>query len=215
MTNDIEFNSHSIRLSPSQAAFRNQTLYPIILKVPAEVGDFKPRRRVAFLSQHARRALRLSARKSGVRLGELAQDQNGAPLPVDGVFWSITHKTKYVGAVVSPQPVGIDLERIRSCSDGLWRKTAAEQEWSLAGAGSEKYRLTTFFRFWTSKEAVLKASGTGIKDLLRCCVRHIADDRHLTIRYAHKDWLVEHFFFNGHIASIVKNTFRIDWTMPD
>ena len=189
----------------------NKTLHPVILPVPAEVRDFEPRDRVVFLSRHARNALAKSARRSAVRPGELLKDENGMPLPFDGTFWSITHKTRYVGGVVAPTPIGIDIERIRELSRGLFKKTASEREWDLAGP--EKESLLTFFRFWTSKEAVLKATGIGIRDLLKCEVRRILDDHHLTIDYEGKTWRIEHFFFDRHIASIVQNHYRMDWTI--
>jgi len=190
---------------------RKQILHPVILPVPAEVQGFKPKDRVIFLSRYARRALKRSAAKSGIRAGELVKDENGMPLPFDGTFWSITHKTHYVAGVVSPTPIGIDIERIRDFSRGLFRKTAADREWALAN--TEGKSLMTFFRFWTSKEAVLKATGIGIRDLLKCQVRQILDDRHLVIQYEGKDWLIEHFFFDQHIASIVQNSFHIDWAI--
>ena len=189
----------------------NQILNPVILPVPEGVQKFKPRDRVLYLSRHARRALERSAAKSGIRAGELLKDANGMPQPFDGTFWSITHKTQYVGGVVAPTPIGLDIERIRDFSRGLFRKTAVEQEWALAN--TEEKSLLTFFRFWTSKEAVLKATGIGIKDLLKCKVRQILDERHLIIYYEGKDWLIEHFFYDRHIASIVQNSFCIDWTI--
>lgn len=189
----------------------NQTLHPVILPVPKKVQKFKPKDRVLYLSRHARRALERSAARSGIRAGELLKDENGMPLPFDGTFWSITHKTQYVGGVVAPTPIGLDIERIREFSRGLFRKTAADREWALAN--TEGKSLLTFFRFWTSKEAVLKATGIGIKDLLKCQVRQILDERHLVIQYEGKDWLIEHFFYDRHIASIVQNSFRIDWAI--
>jgi 4'-phosphopantetheinyl transferase len=192
---------------------RNQSLHPVILPVPERVQEFKPKDRVLYLSRHARRALAKSAAKSGIRTGELLKDENGMPLPFDGNFWSLTHKTLYVAGVVAPTPIGIDIERIRDISRGLFRKTAADSEWALAGTAEKS--LLTFFRFWTSKEAVLKATGIGIKDLLKCQVRQILDDRHLIIQYESKDWLIEHFFFDQYIASVVQNDFRIDWAVEN
>ena len=191
--------------------FQNHTICPVILAVPAEVAEFKPRDRVVFLSRHAREALRISAHKSGVRLDELVKDANGVPQPFDGTFWSVTHKTQYVAGVTAPTPTGIDVERIRSFSDGLFKKTASDREWALADM--DKDPVMAFFRFWTAKEAVLKATGIGIKDLLKCRVSQILDDHHLQIHYDGQDWLVEHFFFNNHVASIVKSSFEIEWSV--
>jgi 4'-phosphopantetheinyl transferase len=192
-----------------QSAFRNQTLFPVILPVPAEVHDFKPRKRVIYLSRHARRALRIAAQKSGVRLGELVKDDNGVPQSFEGIHWSISHKTRYVCGVVAPAQIGIDIERVRRFSDGLFKKTATDREWALADMESDS--VMAFFRYWTAKEAVLKATGVGIKDLLKCRVDHIFDDKHLQIQYDGQNWLIEHFFFNDHVASIVKSSFQIEW----
>ena len=196
-------------MSPQSS--RNLILHPVILPVPADVQEMSPKDRVVFLSRHARCALAESAQRSAIRPGELLKDKNGRPLPFDGTFWSITHKMHYVGGVVAPTPIGIDIERIRNISGGVFRKTASEGEWALVDA--QKKSLLTFFRFWTSKEAVLKATGIGIKDLLQCKVHQVLDDRHLTIHYERKTWLIEHFFFNRHIASIVQNNYATDWIL--
>lgn len=187
------------------------TIFPVILGVPAGVRNFKPKERVTFLSRHARRALEMSAEKSNIPGGEFKKDANDVPLPFNGIFWSVTHKTGYVGGVVAPAPIGIDIEEIRPCSMGLFKKTAGEQEWALAK--TEKTPWITFFRYWTSKEAVLKASGTGIKDLLECRIRRIIDDQRVEMMYRDVIWQVEHFFFDGHIASIVDPGSQIEWTI--
>lgn len=191
----------------------NQTIYPVILPVPRDVADFEPRERVKFLSRHARLALTLSAQRSNIQLGELEQDENGVPLPCNDNYWSITHKGKYVGGLVAPTPTGIDIEQIRECSRGLFAKTAKDREWDLAAP--EERSLKTFFRYWTSKEALVKTSGTGLKDLLKCQVTGVIDDRHLNIRYSGRQWLIEHFYFDDHIASIVQNAYRIEWTLAE
>ena len=194
-----------------QSAIRNQILHPVILSVPKKVAGFKPRDRVTFLSKHARKALELSAQKSGISRLEVEKDENGVPRPFNGTYWSLTHKSEYVGGVVSPQPIGIDIEKIQPCSRGLFKKTATDAEWSLVDPVNDDF--TIFYRYWTSKEAVLKASTTGIKDLLKCRVLHIVDDHHLQIDYRDKRWHIEHFFFDDHIASIVQNDFTIEWTI--
>ena len=186
----------------------NHILHPVILAVPDTVNDLKPKERVTFLSRHARRALAISAEKSRIPLGELVQDERNAPLPFNGTFWSITHKPEYVGGVVAPSPIGMDIEKIYARVNSLYHKTASEAEWALADRS-----VNTFFRYWTSKEAVIKAAGTGLKDLLRCRVIRIYDDHHLEIEYETQKWRIAHTYFEEHIASIVQNDFKVNWTI--
>jgi 4'-phosphopantetheinyl transferase len=194
-----------------QPATSNQhrVIYPVILSVPEKDRQLSGREKVARLSRHARQALEISARKIGVVLPELLKDENGAPLPFKGTHWSLTHKIQYVGAVVASARIGIDIEQIRPCSKALFKKTANQTEWSLA----DNHSSTLFFRFWTSKECVLKAVGTGIKDLSKCRVVEIINDDNLLIDYQDKQWHIEHSFFDGHIVSVVKNEFEIQWTI--
>ena len=186
------------------------TIYPVILTVPPAARELPPRERTALLSRHAREALRISAERVRIELGSLEKDARGAPLPFEGRFWSVTHKPDYVGGVVARSAVGLDLERIRPCSPALFRKTAGEAEWGL-GAGGDRQRL--FFRYWTAKEAVLKTGGEGLKDLSRCRVRQVIDDRHLLVDYAGQTWAVEQFFFDGHVASVGGRGLQVEWTL--
>jgi 4'-phosphopantetheinyl transferase len=186
-------------------------LFPYLIAVPRTIEGLDPRARVRYLSHHSRRALHLSARKSDVRIEALAKDENNAPLPVNGVYWSVSHKPSFVAAVVAPFSVGIDLEPVRPCSEALFGKVASTAEWNLANVGAAE--LVTFFRFWTSKEAVLKASGTGLKDLSICRIHKIFSDRLLSVRYRGRSWLIEHLYFENHIASIVKNDFEVHWSV--
>jgi len=188
-----------------------ETLYPFILAVPESIAELAPRARVRFLSDHSRQALKLSAEKSNVSIDHPAKDEHSVPLPVDGVYWSVTHKPAFVGAVVAPAPVGIDLEPVRACPRSLFQRVAATPEWDLAGNDIDPF--VTFFRYWTSKEAVLKACGTGLKDLSVCRIQNIIDDKLLSVDYRSQSWLIEHCFFKDHIASIVKNDFNVHWVI--
>jgi len=194
-----------------QPATRNphRVIYPVILSVPEKDRQLTGRDKVASLSRHARRALEISARKIGIAIADLQKDAKGAPLPFDGNYWSLTHKPQYVGGVITTTRIGIDIEQMRSCSEALFRKTARNSEWDLAGETSVKI----FFRYWTSKECVLKAAGIGIRDLSKCRIVQIVDDKNITVEYQEKHWHVEHFFFDDHIASVVKNGWDVDWTI--
>ena len=178
------------------------------MAVAETVKELTPKERVKFLSRQARRALEISAEKSKVRLEKLEQDERNAPLPFDGIYWSITHKAEYVGGVIAPYPIGIDIEKICSRTEALFQKTATEAEWSLADK-----TFKTFFRYWTAKEAVLKAAGIGLKALSKCRIIRVPDKQHLDIEYDANTYRIQHHYYNDHIASIVKNSFEIDWTI--
>lgn len=187
---------------------RQPIIYPVILAVPDKEQQLKGREKVSFLSKHARKALEISAQKSRIQLTDLKKNKKGVPLPFNGHYWSLTHKSEYVAAVIASTPIGIDIEKIRSCSKALFRKTACDSEWNL----SDTDPFILFYRYWTSKESVLKASGTGIRELSRCRIISIIDNNHLVIDYRNQEWLLEHFYFDRHVASIVKNDFHVEWT---
>jgi len=188
---------------------KDERIFPVILAVPEKDRQVERRERARMLSKQARKALKICARRSGVELGMLEKDDNGAPVPFNGNFWSLTHKPAYVGAVIGPETVGIDIEGIRDVSDGLIRKVGREEEWCLAASDP----ASVFFRYWTAKEAVLKAAGVGMSGLSRCRVVEIRGDSHLCLSYEGATYLVEHFFFDRHVASVVKNRFRVDWSL--
>ena len=99
------------------------TLYPVIMAVPEVATGLSPRERVKFLSHQARQALAISAEKSRVTLGKLLQDERNAPLPCDGTYWSLTHKTAYVGGVVAANRMPTMPFKQLFC---IWRGTAAK-----------------------------------------------------------------------------------------
>ena len=195
------------RIQHPKSNIQRQTICPVILAVPNKKQQLTGREKVSFLSRYARKALAISAQKRQIQLGELEKDERGVPLPFNGNYWSVSHKAEYVAGVIARSKIGIDLEKIRPFKEGLYKKTAWEGEWGL----SDSDKVVLFFRYWTAKESILKASGTGIRDLLKCRIKRIIDDRHLIVNYRDHDWVVEHFYFNGHIASVIKNNADVKW----
>ena len=188
------------------------SLHPVILSVPATARRLPPRDLVAFLGRHARRALSRSAAISGLDMGEPLKAEDGRPLPANGVYWSLTHKPCYVAAVVSRGPIGIDVERIKERKTAaIFDKVADPTEWALFGDRSWE----GFYRYWTAKEAVLKAEGTGLRGLTHCRVIEIQDECNLIIQVDNRRFSVEHYRFNNHMASIVKSDGNVCWTIVD
>ncbi len=188
------------------------TITPVILPVPETVRRMAPAARVRALSDLARQALVRSAERLQVVLGPLQKDARGAPIPVAGFHWSLTHKPLFAGAVLAPAVVGLDLEALRPCSPALYRRTATDSEWALIGGDDPQI---IFFRCWTAKEAVLKAVGEGLRDWSRCRIHQVSDGRRLVVDYRNTLWPVEHFFFQGHVASIAGSGFRVKWRLED
>jgi 4'-phosphopantetheinyl transferase len=192
---------------PTAADF---VLHPVVFKVPETNRHLAGREKVAFLSQLARQALACSARLSALPLGPLGKDDRGAPRPSLGTFWSISHKSSYVAAIAAPAAVGIDIERIRPVRPNLFGKTASQAEWALVGDAS----MASFFRFWTAKEAALKAAGCGLQGLSTCRITRVPDARHIEACFLDHAYGLEQIYFDEHIASIVSQGLCVHWHLP-
>lgn len=186
------------------------TLFPVIM--PVIEAEHKPsgKEAVDHLSWIAREALKLSAEKSRVRLGELLKDKNGVPCPAAGIYWSLSHKPRYVAAVVSKHKVGIDIEEIRPRPESLFARVASDKEWAL-----KEKSLDTLFRYWTAKEAVLKVIGIGIGGLRTCRITSVPDENHITLDYKGQFFLVEQLRHKNHIVSVLKDDNQIQWVVLD
>jgi 4'-phosphopantetheinyl transferase len=147
---------------------RGTTVDHLDLLDPAERARYQQPRfaadRARFLTGAA--LLRLAAaRVAGVRPAEVTVDRScptcdlwhGRPrLPDLGVHASVTHSGDRVGvALTRSAPVGLDVELVdERRSEGL----AA----AVLGEGEHATSARDFFRYWTRKESVVKATGDGI-----------------------------------------------------
>ncbi len=187
------------------------TLFPVVLPVAEVRRELSGRERVARLSRIAREALRLSAERSGVTLGQLEKDQDDIPRPFDGNYWSVSHKPKAVAAVIGKEKVGIDIEEIEPRSEPIFDLVASNEEWELGKDRS----WDTFFRYWTAKEAALKAVGIGIGGMKACRVVSIPDENHIVVDYKDRLFQVAQLYYNNHIVSVLKDDNEIEWIIAD
>ncbi|ASR38159.1 4'-phosphopantetheinyl transferase [Prauserella marina] len=116
---------------------------------------------------------RLGLPASSVEFDATCEDcgkQHGPPRVVGGgVALSISHSGDRVGvAVTSGEPVGLDVETTkRNADDALLEYALNERETAeLAGLSADE-RAAAFFVYWTRKEAVMKATGRGLRIPLR------------------------------------------------
>jgi 4'-phosphopantetheinyl transferase len=185
------------------------TIFPVVMQISESDDKLKKKEKIKSLKRAARYALGISARKSGVILGELNKDKNGAPIPFNGNYWSISHKLKFVAGVIGKAKIGIDIEEIKPRSKLLFKYIATEEEWKL----SKDKSWNTFFRYWTAKEATLKAVGIGITKLKNCKIISVPDENTINVNYTDTLFKVEQLFYKNHIVSLVKNHNNIEWTV--
>lgn len=186
------------------------TLYPVIMPIGDDVRGLSGQRKVAALSESARQALRLSAERSGVVLGESRKDEDDVPLPFGDYYWSVSHKPRYVAAVVGLGRIGIDVEEIIPRKKDIFRYVAGDAEWSLFGGQS----CDSLYRCWTAKEAVVKSTGTGLAGLRSCRVVDV-EDAGVQLSFEGRMYEVAQLRHDGHIISVLRDGSRVEWVVLD
>ena len=187
------------------------TLFPVVLPVAQYPVKLAGKQKVALLSRVSRQALRLSADRSGVTLGDLSKDEDDVPLPSGNHYWSVSHKPRYAAAVVSSNRIGIDIEEVKPRTESIFGYVASDEEWRLCTEKS----WDIFFRYWTAKEAVLKAVGIGLAGLKVCKVVSIPDEAQILLDYQDHLYRVAHLRSKGHIVSITKDDNDVEWLTPE
>ncbi|MEL7244923.1 MAG: 4'-phosphopantetheinyl transferase superfamily protein [Cyanobacteria bacterium J06573_2] len=82
--------------------------------------------------------------------------------------FNLSHSGDYALYVMSlNNSIGVDLECINSTTDvvSLAQRFFLPSEFAVIESASPEQQQQLFFRYWTCKEAYLKATGTGLKDL--------------------------------------------------
>jgi len=146
----------------------------------------------------ARKALRRCAGACGAPTEGWTQRPDGAPLALDGWYWSISHKRRWACAALSRQAVGIDIEEIAPRRVPLYDEIGRDEEWAMLGGRS----WAAFFRLWTMKEATLKANGVGIGAMGDCRLSHVLDETRSVATYLTDSWHVTHIGFDNHIVAV-------------
>jgi 4'-phosphopantetheinyl transferase len=119
----------------------------------------------------------LECSPSAVSITLTADGKPVLPVP-SGWHFNISHTGEWLGVVFSRQPIGIDLEQLQHGRDlhALVRRFFADEEQSQYFALPDDMKPLGFTRGWTCKEALLKAVGSGVRDLQNCVVD--LDPRH-------------------------------------
>lgn len=83
--------------------------------------------------------------------------------PVSALDFNISHARGVVAVAVAQRPVGVDVEPLRTFDgmDGMSDLVLSPQEQVSLRNASDALRPKLFLRYWTLKEALLKAAGAG------------------------------------------------------
>ncbi len=112
-------------------------------------------------------ALDMCLRTVGLReqTEPIERDAHGKPSLSAHPEWnfSVSHSGLWSVCALAKTPVGVDVEKIRPMRAlDIAKRYFTEEETTLLSALDEFERTVAFFRFWTAKESVLKARGTGL-----------------------------------------------------
>lgn len=108
------------------------------------------------------------ARYTDQSAADLRFDSSPGGKPVlhgmDGPHFSVSHCSDLALLAVARFPIGIDVEQVRPGS--FWQSVIADwlcrRERAYLDALPARSRSAALYRFWTQKEAILKAIGTGL-----------------------------------------------------
>jgi 4'-phosphopantetheinyl transferase len=166
------------------------------------------------------------------------QTEDGRPIPQSGWYWSVSHKGDWVAAVIARHPIGIDIEFIRPRSPRAWKALARPEEWDMIMTprlskissvdsfldGSPTYgsvdetlsasdfvQWLPFFRMWTAKEAVLKASGVGLERLDDCRLSDVGPSGGMTLNFESQSIGVEHDILGRSVAAVTTGPIPVKW----
>ena len=90
-------------------------------------------------------------------IGDYYLNEFGKPLSKDKCF-NISHSHGYIALVIDTVNIGIDIEKIRDVDSDLMDYISNVEERNYI------HDNVSFFEIWTNKEALVKASGTGIRN---------------------------------------------------
>ena len=92
--------------------------------------------------------------------------QHGRPhVPGEDLTLSISHSGDLIGVAATPSvPVGLDVETAtRKADDGLIEYALSPAETAHLTGLTDAEKANAFFVYWTRKEAVMKATGKGLR----------------------------------------------------
>lgn len=93
---------------------------------------------------------------------EFYKNENGKPFfkNIEEIFFNISHSENMFACAVSKKRVGIDVQKIKAVNEYVYGKVCTSEEINSIFKASDS--KAEFVRFWTKKEAYIKAIGKSI-----------------------------------------------------
>ncbi|MCD7721474.1 MAG: 4'-phosphopantetheinyl transferase superfamily protein [Prevotellaceae bacterium] len=120
----------------------------------------------------------------GLEAPDFAFNEHGKPffLNYPDIHFNLSHCRNAVACALSREPIGVDIESIRTAKPAIVRHTMSDEEArTILSAADPNLQFTIL---WTRKEALLKLRGTGIAadlpGVLTDCDAHIDTTIHDT-----------------------------------
>ncbi len=157
--------SDLICLSMLDAAHLPSGLVPSPIRSVAE--DFSPSRRASFLAGRSLLAAWCQLHHGCSELPEMVMGPHGRPAFSDPSLpeFSISHSGDWLWLAIGETSLGLDVEQHRPRRNLGKLMDHVLSPLELAWVSSQDDELRAFYRLWTLREAVLKASGRGLAGL--------------------------------------------------
>jgi 4'-phosphopantetheinyl transferase len=130
-----------------------------------------------------------------------------APLAASGIEFNLSHSHEMaLIGVARGKPVGIDVEFVRPdfAFDEMARRFFTAKEVAALDSLPQPLRQEAFFKFWTAKEAYLKAKGTGLTGKLDEVEISFTHEKNFQIKGTVPHWsLVELPALSGYQSAVV------------
>lgn len=112
---------------------------------------------------------------------QFTYSQKGKPALIESSLqFNVSHSHQLGLIAISLLPIGIDIEHLRPTSVlQLAQRYFHPQEYDFLTSLPIEKQLTTFFQFWTAKEAYLKGTGEGLTGLQQIEVSLTPNQIHL------------------------------------
>ncbi|MDE7104416.1 MAG: 4'-phosphopantetheinyl transferase superfamily protein [Ruminococcus sp.] len=116
---------------------------------------------------HAHKLLRECLKRYNIEYSkntEVIKNKYGKPSLAENpdIKYNISHADGISACIITDRECGIDCENVRQYRPNVMKRAFSESEKELVLSAPESERDLLFFRFWTLKEAYIKAIGIGL-----------------------------------------------------